>query len=169
MRKYNNLAFMVVCVLPIASILFILFIILGYFYMEPLLDFIVMCICFTSLIILTWITLFDLRDVFIITFYSKEKIYQRNLWKSKEIYLDEIKEIYIAGSCIYLSSKNYNLKYSEKERFLGRKMKKALKNEIIIMVTSEPVFLNYISLDKISIYQFKNSLGIILKKYIHLD
>lgn len=169
MKRYNNLAFTVVCVLPIASIFFIILIVLGYFYSEQFLDFIVMCVVFTFLIILIWITIFALRDVWIITFYSKEKICQKNLWKSKEIKFDGIKEVYIAGSCLYLSSKNYNLTYRKKERFLGRKMKKALNNEIIILISKDVEFLQYIPFNEVKICILKNSLGNIIKKYIPLD
>lgn len=167
MKKYNNLAFQTLILLPIICV-FCLFIIIlcGFFLKEQFFDFALMCIVFSYMIVMIWLVLFLLKNVIIITYYDEEKIFQKNLWKKKSIKFNAIKEIYIAGSYIYLTSKKYNLTY-DKEKVLSRKIQKDLQDEIIIMITTDAYFLKHINFKEINVYSFKNSLSNILNKYLN--
>ncbi len=121
------------------------------------------CVIFISILLLLLLQ----NNVFIVTYYDDEKILQKSLCKRKQIKYEDIKEIYISGSYIYLSSKVYSLKFDEKEkRFkLQRKLNKIFKDEVAIMITSNPFFLKYINLEKTKVYVLKNSIKITVDKY----
>lgn len=166
MKRYNNLAFKTVILFPICSIVYLIFMILGCIYYDgQLIDLVIMCISLIVVIVIIWALLIYMKDVFIITYYDEEKIYQRNLWKKKTLQYNSIKEIYIFGDYIYLTSKVYDLNYSGKEKFLGRKLLKALKNEIVIMISGDAQFLKYISFEDKGVRIYKNRLTHMLSKY----
>ncbi len=121
------------------------------------------CVIFISILLLLLLQ----NNVFIVTYYDDEKILQKSLCKRKQIKYEDIKEIYISGSYIYLTSKVYSLKFDEKEKGfkLQRKVNKILKNEVAIMITSNPFFLKYINLEKTKVYVLKNSIKITVDKY----
>ncbi|MDE5546148.1 MAG: hypothetical protein K2I88_01655 [Anaeroplasmataceae bacterium] len=169
MKRYNNLSFIAIVFIPISCIGYLLGIILGcVFYDGDLIGTVIMCITLACVIFISILTLLLLRNTaFIVTYYDDEKILQKSLCKRKQIKYEDIKEIYISGSYIYLTSKEYNLKFDEKEkRFqLQRKVNKLLKHEVAIMITSEALFLKYINLEKTQVYVLKNSIKITVDKY----
>ena len=166
MKRYNTIASQAVILLPICSIayLFIMILLCINSKDQPI-ALLVISIGFSILIIMIWVLLFYMKDAFIITYYDEEKIFQRNLWKKKTLQYDSIKEIYIFGDYIYLTSKAYNLEYNGKERFLGKKLLKALKNEIVIMIQADAEFLKYIPFEDKNVHSYKTRLTRILSKY----
>ncbi|MDE6241080.1 MAG: hypothetical protein K2M08_01520 [Anaeroplasmataceae bacterium] len=169
MKRYNNLSFTAIVFISISCIGYLVGIILGcLFYDGDIIGTVVMCITLACVIFISILVLFLLQNtVFIVTYYDDEKILQKSLCKRKQIKYEDIKEIYISGSYIYLTSKEYNLKFGEKEkRFqLQRKVNKLLKHEVAIMITSDAVFLRYINLDNTEVYVLKNSIKITVNKY----
>ncbi|MDE6655768.1 MAG: hypothetical protein K2J85_02120, partial [Anaeroplasmataceae bacterium] len=135
MKRYNSIAAQIVIWFPICSIAYLIIMIFGcIYYNGQLIDLVFMCISLIFVVVLIWFILILMKDVWIITYYDEEKIYQRNLWKKKTLQYDSIKEVYIAGNTIFFTSKIYNLNYTGKERLLSKKLQKVLKNEIIIFV-----------------------------------
>ena len=155
--------------IPISCIGYLAGIILGcVFYDGDLIGTVVMCITLACVIFISILSLLLLQNnVFIVTYFDDEKILQKSLCKRKQIKYEDIKEIYISGSYIFLTSKVYNLKFDEKEkRFqLQRKVNKILKHEVAIMITADALFLKNINLDNIKVYILKNSIKITLDKY----
>lgn len=169
MKRYNNLSFTAIVFIPISCIVYLVGIILGcVFYNGDLIGTVVMCTTLACVILISILVLFLLQNnVFIVTYYDDEKILQKSLCKRKQIKYEDIKEIYISGSYIYLTSKIYNLKFGKKEkRFqLYRKVNKILKREVAIMITSDALFLKYINLENTKVYVLKNSIKITVDKY----
>ena len=74
MKRYNNLAFQIVVLLPISSLLYLLIIIIGSIFIRNQgLDFIIMCIVLSCVFVMIWFVLFFMKDIFIITYYDEEK------------------------------------------------------------------------------------------------
>ncbi|MDE5856211.1 MAG: hypothetical protein K2H06_04095 [Anaeroplasmataceae bacterium] len=169
MKRYNNLSFTAIVFIPISCIIYLAVIILGcVFYDGDLLGTVVMCITLACVIFISILSLLLLQNnVFIVTYYDDEKISQKSLCKRKQIKYEDIKEIYISGSYIYLTSKVYSLKFDEKEKGfkLQRMVNKILKNEVAIMITSDALFLKYINLENTQVYILKNSIKITVDKY----
>lgn len=168
MKRYTNLASQMVILFPICSIVYLVAMILICIYYDgQLIDLVIGCIVLIVVFFCCGLPLICMKDVCIITYYDEEKICQRNLFKRKQIKYEDIKEIYISGSYIYLTSKVYSLKFDEKEKGfkLQRKVNKILKNEVAIMIASDAVFLKYINLENIQVYILKNSIKITVDKY----
>ena len=75
-------------------------------------------------------------------------------------------KIYVSGSYIYITSKEYNLELEEKGFKLQRKINKILKNEVIIMITSDAIFLKNINLENIKVNIFKHRIRLSVDKYL---
>ncbi len=157
MKKYYNLAFTANVYLPISSIGGLVAIILiSVFYNGDLIDKIAMCTALSFVIIMIFALLILLNDELAVTYYDHEKIIQKAFFKRKQIKYEDIKEIYVSGSYIYITSKEYNLELEEKGFKLQRKINKILKNEVIIMISSDAVFLKNINLENIKVHIFKH-------------
>ncbi len=159
MKRYKNIAYTVVVSLPISCVGCLVGIILGcVFYNGDLIGAISMCITLSYVIILSFTVLILLNDDFAITYYDDEKIIQKAFFKRKQIKYEDIKEIYVSGDCIYFTSKEYNLKFDEKEKKykVSREIYKTLKHEIMIMISSDAVFLKNINLENIKVHIFKH-------------
>lgn len=159
MKKYYNVAYTVVVWLPISCIGYLAWIILRcVFYNGDLIDTIVMCITFSFIIIMALTVLILKKDEYIVTYYDDEKIIQKSFLKRKQIKYEDIKEIYVSGDFIYFTSKEYNLKFDEKEKKykVSREIYKTLKHEIMIMISSDAVFLKNINLENIKVHIFKH-------------
>lgn len=157
MKRYNNLAFRVSILLPIGCIGALVEIILGcVFYNGDFFGIIAMCTTLFLVIIMAILVLFLLKDSLIVTYYDEQKMVQKNILIRKQINYEDIKEIYVSGSYIYFTSKVYNLEFDESRKIFlfQRKVYKMLKNEIVIMITSDPIFLKYLSLEEINIHKF---------------
>lgn len=158
MKKYYNVANTVIFYLPISSIgCLVAMILISVFYNGDLIDKIAMCTACLCVIIMSLTVLILKKDEYIVTYYDDEKIIQKSFFKRKQIKYEDIKEIYVSGDFIYLSSKEYNLKFDEKEKKykVSRKIYKTLKHEIMIMISSDAVFLQYINLENIKVHIFK--------------
>ncbi len=157
MKKYYNLAFTANVYLPISSIGgLVAMILISVFYNGDLIDKIAMCTACLCVIITALIVLILLNDELLVTYYDDEKIIQKFFLKRKQIKYEDIKEIYVSGLYIYITSKEYNLELEEKGFKLQRKINKILKNEVIIMISSDAVFLKNINLENIKVHIFKH-------------
>lgn len=159
MKKYYNVAYTVVVWLPISSIGGLVeMILIGVFYNGDLIDKIAMCTACLCVTITALTVLILLNDEFAVTYYDDEKIIQKSFFKRKQIKYEDIKEIYVSGDCIYFTSKEYNLKFDEKEKKykVSREIYKTLKHEIMIMISSDAVFLKNINLENIKVHIFKH-------------
>lgn len=167
MKKYYNVAYTAVVSLPISCVGYLVGIILGcVFYDGDLIGTIAMCTTLSFVIITTLAVLILLKDELLVTYYDDEKIIQKSFFKRKQIKYEDIKEIYVSGSYIYFTSKEYNLELEEKGFKFQRKINKILKNEVIIMISSDAVFLQYINLENIKVHIFKNSIRLSVDKYL---
>ena len=157
MKKYYNLAFTANVYLPISSIGgLVAMILISVFYNGDLIDKIDMCTACLCVIITALIVLILLNDEILVTYYYDEKIIQKFFLNRKQIKYEDIKEIYVSGLYIYITSKEYNLELEEKGFKLQRKINKILKNEVIIMISSDAVFLKNINLENIKVHIFKH-------------
>ncbi|MDE6946025.1 MAG: hypothetical protein K2P14_02450 [Anaeroplasmataceae bacterium] len=169
MKRYKNIAYTVVVSLPISCVGCLVGIILGcVFYNGDLIGAIAMCTTLSFVIIMIFALLILLNDELAVTYYDDEKIIQKSFFKRKQIKYEDIKEIYVSGDCIYFTSKEYNLKFDEKEKKykVSRKIYKILKHEIIIMISSDAVFLKNINLENIKVHIFKHSIRLSVDKYL---
>ena len=106
MKKYYNLAFTANVYLPISSIGgLVAMILISVFYNGDLIDKIAMCTACLCVIITALIVLILLNDELLVTYYDDEKIIQKFFLKRKQIKYEDIKEIYVSGSYIYITSK----------------------------------------------------------------
>lgn len=159
MKRYYNFAYMLI------QIFYMLFICCTIFFIIGFGSLICMCFCAGVNIILFFLVSLFPHHI-IATYYDEEKIKQRFLWKRKKIEFKNIKEIYIVGSNIYITSIKYNFSIEEQKNISSKVAYKMLKKEVLIMInTQEANFLKNISQEKIEIHILKNCIPKIIERY----